>query len=451
MAHSLGERLVRGEMTRRDALWLLAVSAASCGAPTALSGCATSPVTGQSMLSGLSEEEEVSIDRQQAPHQFSNDYGAVQDAKLNGYLTQVGGALSAGSHRPQMPYSYRVVNANYVNAYTFPGGSMATTRGILLEMENEAELAALVGHELGHVNARHSAQQAGRGMLTNVLVAGASIATAVAGYEGGAALIALGGMVGGSAMLAKYSRDDEREADALGLAYMTQAQYSPDGMVGLMNMLQRQSHEKPSMLATMFSSHPMSDERYATAKQEAEGRYAAARWYPAQRERYMDMTASLRRLQPAIQEQQRAEEQMGKKALPQAEGHLRNALAVAPNDYTGNVLMAKCLVAQKRNSQAQPYLDRAKAIYPTEGQALHLSGINKLALKRPDAAFEDLDRYERLLPGNSTTIFLKGLAQEGAQNRAAAAQEYQRYLRAVRQGDQAKYATKQLQSWGYLR
>jgi len=165
----------------------------------------------------------------------------------------------------------------------------------------------------------------------------------------------------------------------------------------------------------------------------------------------MDMTASLRRLKPAIAEEQRAEEQMRRKDLRQAEAHLTNALRLAPDDYTGNVLMAKCLIAQKRHPQAAPYLDRAKAIYPGEGQAVHLSGINKLALRQPAAALQEFDEYERRLPGNPNTIFFKGIAQENMQNRPAAAREYQRYLQVVGQGDQAKYAATRLRAWGYLK
>lgn len=449
MAETLGNRIFRGDPTRRDLLWLLGASAVA--GPAVLAGCATSPVTGQSMLAGLSEQDEIALDRQHAPHQFSADYGPAQDRGLNDYLTRVGRDLGAHSHRPQMPYSYRAVNANYVNAYTFPGGSMAATRGILLELEDEAELAGLLGHETGHVNARHAAQQAGRGLVANLLVVGASVASAAAGYGDVAPLVQVGGMLGSSALLAKYSRDDEREADALGLEYMTRAGYSPEGMIGLMGMLKRQSGEAPSLLATMFSSHPRSDERDATARREVEGRYAAARGYPRHRERYLDATAALRRLRPAIQAEQRGEEQMARKALPQAEAHFATALRLAPDDYPGNLLMAKCLVAQKRSAQAQPYLDKAKALYPGEGQARHLAGINQLALGRPAAAFEDLDQYERLLPGNPATVFLKGIAREGMQDRREAAREYQRYLRAVQQGEQARYAAQRLKAWGYLR
>ena len=259
MAYVLADRMVRREMARRDFIRLMTVSAASLSAPAILGGCATDPVTGQTTLVGLSEEDEVAIDRRQSPHQLSSDYGAVQDQRLNGYLTQIGSSMAGRSHRPQMPYSFRAANANYVNAYAFPGGSVATTRGILLELNNEAELAALLGHEVGHVNARHAAEQAGRGLVTSLLVAGAAIATAAAGYGDYAGLVQVGGMIGGSALLAKYSRDNEREADSLGLEYMTRAGYSHVGMVGLMDMLQRQSKEKPNMLEAMFASHPMSD------------------------------------------------------------------------------------------------------------------------------------------------------------------------------------------------
>ena len=94
---------------------------------------------------------------------------------MNDYIAQVGQDLAAKSHRPDMPYSFQPVNATYVNAYAFPGGSVAATRGILLELDNEAELAGLLGHEIGHVNARHTAERMTKGLLANLVVAGAAI------------------------------------------------------------------------------------------------------------------------------------------------------------------------------------------------------------------------------------------------------------------------------------
>ena len=109
----LAKSLQHNRVTRRQVLWLLGAGAAGIAG---LSGCATSPVGGQSILVGMSEEEEKQADRQVSPQQFSQDLGPVQDVALNQYLSEIGQRLDAKTHRPQMPYSYRVLNANYVNA-----------------------------------------------------------------------------------------------------------------------------------------------------------------------------------------------------------------------------------------------------------------------------------------------------------------------------------------------
>ncbi len=169
-------RSFEGALSRRDFLWLLGAAGSTVALPPLLTGCAVDPVTGQKTLVGLSEEQEMSLDKRQSPQQFSADLGAVQDPDLNRYVQGVGSTLWSKSHRPKMPYSARVLNANYVNAYTFPGGSMGVTRGIMLEMQSEDELAALMGHEIGHVNARHAAERAGKEMLANIGLVAASVA-----------------------------------------------------------------------------------------------------------------------------------------------------------------------------------------------------------------------------------------------------------------------------------
>lgn len=448
MNEPIGERASRGSLTRRDMLWLIGVVSAPVALPT-LSGCAAHPVTGEKVLVGLSEQDEIDIDRKQAPHQFSNDYGAVQDDSLNRYLGEMNGRIAARSHRPKMPYSCRALNANYVNAYTFPAGSIGITRGILLEMDNEAQLAGLLGHELGHVNARHSAQRVGQSMVAELVITGVSLAVAASDRGSDwAPIIALGGQIGASALLSAYSRDNEREADALGMAYMTGVGYPASGMSELMGVLVRQSSEKPGLLDTMFSSHPMSEERLATMRREASGRYAATGSASVQRERYMDQTAGLRKLRPAIADQQTGEQAMARKRLPEAQQALTSALKAAPDDYTGLCLMAKCQIAQNRRAEAQAYLAQARRVYPTEGQAMQLSGINLLGQKRFAESQQELNRYAKALPGDPDTDFLLALTHEGLQNRQAAAQSYRRYLSAVPQGDAARHATSRLKSWG---
>lgn len=449
MQHFPGERIFRRELSRRDVLWLM--SAASVTTPW-LAGCATDPVTGASTLVGLSEQDEVRLDRAQAPVQFSNDYGAVQDAALNAYVNGVAQSLGQTSHRPQMPYSARVLNASYINAYTFPGGSMAATRGILLEVESEDELAALLGHETGHVNARHAAEQAGRRQVAGTAL---SVATMAAGLSefGGLLQPVVGvvGQVGSSALLASYSRDDEREADALGLEYSTRAGYSSTGMVELMDMLKSQGHGKPSLIQTMFSSHPMSEERYQTAVREANGRYGAVRAQPLQKERYMDATARLRQMKPVIAELQKADAAFAVQNFAGAQSHLTSALNLAPDDYAANVVMAKTYLAQKRTGEAEPYLAKATAVYPEEAQARYLAGIASLSAKKPEQALQHFQAYDRLLPGNPQTLFFRGVAYETMQNKKLAAENYYRFLQTGARNQQAQYAQRRLQSWGVIR
>ncbi|SMP78317.1 Putative Zn-dependent protease, contains TPR repeats [Desulfonatronum zhilinae] len=437
-------RIASRSMTRRDFMWL-----ATVGAAGATAGCAANPVTGRQQMMFLSEANEIALDKQHSPHQFSADYGAVQDVRLNQYITTVGESMTGFTHRPHMPYSYRCVNATYVNAYTFPGGSMATTRGIMLEMQDEAELAGLLGHEMGHVNARHTAARMSTGILTSVVLLGASAALASQGETWGAVAAGLGGVAAG-ALLAHYSRNDERQADNLGMEYMTKSGYSPEGMVGLMDVLRNMQKNNPSAIEMMFSTHPMSEERYQTAVREAGTTYGHARAQPLYRERYMDHTAGLRRIKGAIEKMQEGEKLMRQEQFSPAETALDDALRQAPEDYAGLMLMAKCQLAMDRPRRAEFFADKARTIYPAEAQAHHVSGVAKLKLDQFEAAYDQFDRYEKLLPGNPNTVFLKGISQEAMGRRNQAAQEYQRFLGTVRQGEQAEYAHARLVEWGVI-
>lgn len=443
---ALSERLRRNRISRRDMLWLFGAGVAA----SSLSGCATSPVTGERILVGMSEEQERQIDREVAPHQFSQDMGAVQDEAVNRYVGGLGTRMDDLTQRPNMPYSYRVLNANYINAYTFPGGAMGVTRGILVELDSEAELAALLGHEMGHVNARHAAQRQGQAMLAQAAVVGLAVAASATDSSWGG-LAVLGGQIGASALLASYSRDNEREADALGQDYMVRAGYPASGMTKLHGLLVRESKETPALLETMFSTHPMSSERLATAQRLADTQYAATLKADPQRERYMDSTASLRRLKPAIDACKNGEVAMARKQLPQAQGHFETALQAAPRDYPSNLLMARCLAAQGKRQEAVRYADAARAIYPQEAQAYKMAGVLQLSLRNAGAAVQNFEQFDKLLPGDPGIAFLKGVSYEASGNQRAAADNYARYIRAGGSGQPADYSMSRLKAWGYLR
>jgi len=394
---------------------------------------------------------EISIDRKNSPHQFSSDYGPLQDARLNNYISEIGAKIARGSHRPDMPYSFRGVNATYVNAYAFPGGSIAATRGILLILENEAELAGLLGHEIGHVNARHTAERMSKGVLLSTLLQGATLYAGT--KEDGLKDVVSGlGGIGAGILLAKYSRSDEYEADALGMEYMTKQGWNPNGVTGLMKHLMAMSKRKPNIIEQMFASHPMGEDRYNRARSAISMRYGAqARNGKFGKERYMDQTAGLRRIKGAIERMQEGEKEMAKKRYRHAEKHYEAALKIAPEDYAGLMMMSKCKLAQKQHDQAEKYAEKAKAINPREPQSHHMAGISKFMAKKFESAYNDFNSYERMLSGNPNTVFLKGRSLEGMGNVAGAAREYRRFLESVKSGGQAEHSYRRLTDWGYIK
>ncbi len=438
------EAVKRGGLSRRE---FLALSAASAAA--ALTGCATNPATKRRELMLLSESDEVRIDKQNSPHQFSADYGPARDTGLNDYISLVGNGVAGASDRPSMPYSFRVVNAAYVNAYAFPGGSIAATRGIVVHLNNEAELGALLGHEIGHVCARHTAQQMTKSIVAMAAVSGIGL-YAERHWNQYAPIAAGLGQVGAGALLARYSRANERQADSLGLAYATGAGLSADGMVGLMSLLKSLSTSKPSAMELMFATHPWSGERYDTAIAEVQGGYNAQRSLPLNRERFMDGTAALRQIKQAIEEMQSGDKSMMAGRFTEAESHFASALRQAPEDYAGLMSMSKCLLAQNRNQEALEYARRARQVYPEEAQSTHLNGVTKLAGGRYEGALEDFRQYERMLPGNPNTSFFEGLCLEKMGRREQSAQAYGRYLRITGGGEHGAYVQSRLAGWGYL-
>lgn len=446
MGKIIAGRLADRCLNRRDFLWLLSLSTAGF----VLSGCALDPVTGKRQLVLMSEAEEISIDQKQSPQQFSMDYGPCQDKALNNYVTEAGMAIATISHRPGMPYSFRCVNAVHVNAYAFPGGSIAVTRGILVELENEAELAALLGHEIGHVNARHTAERMTKGALMQLALVGTSGYVRSGEYASYAPYLEKIGGIGAGALLARYSRDDEREADRLGMKYMVEAGYNPRGMEGLMALLVKKATHKPNALELMFSTHPMGQDRFETAQKRAGTEYGDKTHKSLLRERFMDNTASLRQIKPALLDMQDGASHMAEKKFSQAETSFSSALNKVPNDYAALVMMAKCKMALEKDHEASRYATLAKKVYPGEAHAVQISGISKLALNDFDSAYEDFAGFDQMMPGNTQIVFLKGIALDGMGERERAAREYYKYLQTVGQGDAAGHARRRLTSWGYI-
>lgn len=218
-------------------------------------GCATNPVTGRTELALISESQEIAMG-QQAAAEVEASIGVVDDAELNAYVQRVGESLARISERPNLPWRFRVVDDPTPNAFALPGGFIYITRGMLSLIENEAELAGVLGHEIGHVTARHSVQMISRQQLAQIgLIAGMILVPEIARF---------GDLAGSGLQLLflSYSRDAERQADDLGFRYSLEQNYDVRQMPDIFASLARSSElAGQSALPGWLSSHPLPQER----------------------------------------------------------------------------------------------------------------------------------------------------------------------------------------------
>ena len=212
-------------------------------------GCARNPATGKNELMLVSESQEIQMG-QQADSQVIASIGLYPDQALQSYIMDLGKKLAATSERPNLPWTFRVVDDPAVNAFAIPGGFVYVTRGILAHMTNEAELATVVGHEIGHVTARHTAHQISREQVANLGLAIGSIASSQVGKYAGLASQAL------SVLFLKFSRENENTADALGVRYSSRANYDSRQMDSVMSMLDRIESGSGGRLPEWLATHP---------------------------------------------------------------------------------------------------------------------------------------------------------------------------------------------------
>ena len=207
-----------------------------------IAGCATNPVTGQSQFMLVSEEQEVQMGKELYPNAMwgaEGGGGEFKDEKAKSYLKNVVLNLHKVSHRSNLPVDFAIQNSSVPNAWAIPG-YVVITRGLLAGLDNEAEFAFVMGHEMGHVSARHSASQMSMSILHQALLLGAGIALAGSDYSDAALTL---GALGSSLLLLKYSRNDELEADALGVQYMTKLGYNPNNAISAHRNLEKISNE----------------------------------------------------------------------------------------------------------------------------------------------------------------------------------------------------------------
>ena len=385
---------------------------------TTLAGCSVNPVTGKEELLLVSEAQEFAIGREQyVPAQQAQGGPYVADPGVAAYVRKVGMKLTRVSDRPDLPYEFVVLNNSVPNAWALPSGKIAVNRGLLVELENEAQLAAVLGHEIVHAAARHSAKRLQQSMLISLSMAGLGIAL----QDNDMRDILVGGAgLGASLALAKYSREHELESDHYGTLYMVRAGYDPQAAVDLQKIFVRLSAARQSgWLDGLFASHPPSEERVAE-NQALVNKLGNPGGFVGKAE-YERAMKHLKAARVAYERYDTGIKLLRQKAWQPALDKARAAQVIEPKEALFYQLEAEALRGLNQPDKALTAYNKAVSLN-REYFALYLGRAELLkAMGRNAEARRDYEAANRLLPTSVAHLALGELALQRGDRQTAVA------------------------------
>ncbi|MDH3545773.1 MAG: M48 family metalloprotease [Gammaproteobacteria bacterium] len=358
-----------------------------------LAGCAVNPVTGEREFILVSGDQEVAMGTQNYAPMLQSQGGAYDvDPALTRYVQTVGNKLAVVSDAP-LPYEFTVLNNSVPNAWALPGGKIAINRGLLTEINSEAELAAVLGHEIVHAAARHTAKQMSRGMLMQGLVVGTAIAASDSDYGN----LAVGGAsIGAQLIMQTYGRSAELESDRYGMRYMSKAGYDPQGAVQLQKTFVRLSEGRnQDWLSGLFASHPPSQDRVNANIQ------TAAELPPGGilgEDSFRVAMQQTRDVKPAYDAYDEGRKALSQKKIDEALTLVDKALDLYPAEAHFHALRGDVRLVNDQYDMAVTNYNRAIS---RRGNFFyyHLQrGIANKQLGQTDLAITDLERSVELLP-----------------------------------------------------
>jgi beta-barrel assembly-enhancing protease len=373
-----------------------------------LTACGTNPVTKKKEFQFVSEASEISMGKQNySPARQSQGGDYVLDPELTAYVQSVGNRLAKVSDRPELPYEFVVLNDSIPNAWAMPGGKIAFNRGLLYELNSEAELAAVMGHEIVHAAARHGAKSMERGIFMQGAMIAIGLSSQNSNYQN---LIVGGSQLGAQLITSKYGRDAESESDLYGMQYMKKAGYDPAAAVTLQETFVRLSAGRESNFITgLFASHPPSPERVAANKVTLEKIGTGGEMG---KDIYTQKMAKVKASQPAYKAYDDGVKALGKNDAATALTNAKKAIALEPREARFQELLGDIEMQKKRPNDAIPYYAKAIQLQPDYFKPHIQTGVALFNLGRKAEAEPYLKRANELLPTAPGHALLGQIAEE---------------------------------------
>lgn len=402
-----------------------------------LTSCGINPVTGKTQITLMSQAQEIALGEQQySPSQQSQGGAYLIDKGVNTYVNRVGQSLAKHSAQPNLPYEFVVLNNDVPNAWALPGGKIAINRGLLVLLEDESQLAAVLGHEVVHAAARHSAEQ----MATRT---GINLLTVLLQTQAENTLYRQGAALGGGAAQAFYGRENELESDYYGMKYMSAEGYEPQGAVELQQAFLRLSQErgKSNWLEKLFASHPPSAERVQRNREHAKvlpkGKRNKAQYQQAIRQIIKD--------QKAYDSHNKALAAVKKKEWDKALSLTNQAIKQQPKEARFHITKGRLLDEMGKDKSAIIAFNKATALEPQYYAGFLYRGLIHQELKKPNAAEKDFLASNKLLETGIANYYLGEIALGKNQHQSAIGY----YRRAAQSGGNvAKAASGRLKQLG---
>ncbi|KMQ74128.1 M48 family metalloprotease [Marinobacter subterrani] len=371
-----------------------------------LGGCTVNPVTGEQQLSLIGEDQELAMGAEQyVPTQQTQGGQFYVDPELTLYVREVGEKMAAVSDRPDLPYEFVVLNSSVPNAWALPGGKIAINRGLLTKLDDEAQLASVLGHEIVHAAARHSVQRMQKTMLISAGVAGLGFALSDNEWAG---LIMGGAAFGAQLALAQYSQSDELESDHYGILYMKEAGYDPTAAVELQQIfLELSEGQQSGFINGLFATHPPSAERVEENRQLVQK--IGAGGYRG-KEVFDRKMAKLRSLQPAYDAHDKALELAAKDKLDAALDKVNEAIRLLPREAMFYSLRGRIYQGLKQEEKAAADFEKAVGLYPEMFTYRLYNGLNALQLNNLAKARENLIKANQTVPTSIAFLRLGDIA-----------------------------------------
>jgi predicted Zn-dependent protease len=386
----------------------------------ALTACGVNPVTGKREIQFISTAQEIQIGQQNyAPMRQSQGGEVATMPELSAYVNEVGQKLATASKdllvvERTLPYEFVVLNSSVPNAWALPGGKIAVNRGLLTTLENEAELAAVLGHEIVHAAARHGAKNQERGTFLQAGMVAAQIGMAMSDTNPNVGNLVLQGAGLGAQMLTmKYGRDAELQSDLYGMQFMRAAGYDSSAAVTLQQkflaLSQKDGRANQSWLEGLFASHPPSAERVQQNTQtlatlQQGGELAA--------DRYRARLGNLFAAKPAYDKADEAMAAANKKDFGRARSLAGEAVALYPKEARFHQFLGDLAMAEKQHGASLPHYEKAMALDPNYFGSYLGAGVAAYRAGNKPRAEQWLTRSAELLPTAPAMYYLGSIAKE---------------------------------------